>query len=226
MTRPAHWFKKEVFKTSQVETGPVRRCSKSRRPGQQVFKSHQWVELGYPDPTRPDPTRPDPTRPDPTPPDPTRETPRKKMIVDNTNHAAIPPHPQRPTCPQTSKLSREGITIPRSPYNHPPKSRPPSVSRGPHPLMRLLEHLMALRAWCTRCLPGRSKTRHAPSRYCGDARVNSLTTTAMREMSTLPLHDFPYAPSEAHTRGNATRACPSTIYHNQTFRYAPSLAIA
>ena len=54
------------------------------------------------------------------------------------------------------------------------------------PFTRPDKHLTALRAWSTRCLRGRLKTRHAPSRHSRDAKVYALKTTAMHEMSTPP----------------------------------------
>ena len=43
-----------------------------------------------------------------------------------------------------------------------------------------------LRAWYTRCLPGRCKSRRAPSRHCRDVRVYGHMITAMHKLSTPP----------------------------------------
>ena len=66
------------------------------------------------------------------------------------------------------------------------------VVESSSPSIRLAEHLTALRAWCTRCLPVSAwsvKIRHAPSRQCRGARDNNnVKTTTVHGMSTYPLH--------------------------------------
>ena len=60
-----------------------------------------------------------------------------------------------------------------------------ATRRTPHGASRLVQ---AMSAWAV-------KTRRAPSRHCGDARVYDLTTTAMHEHGVHPTPDLPPPPS-------------------------------
>ena len=68
----------------------------------------------------------------------------------------------------------------------PPRKR--FLLRCSSPIMRLAEHIGALRAWCKQCLPSSVKTRRAPSWHRRDARIYGMqgsTVTRLRPCMTM-----------------------------------------
>ena len=122
---------------------------------------------------------------------------------------------------QPSIASAFSSTSHQCPLSRPPCKAPPCTYLLPRAQSRssalsplspyAVSPSQVYRAWCKQCLPGRRKTRRAPSRHCRDAKLYSLNTTVTHAISTPP----PYLGHICYSEHKNHQGTPSSYVPNR-----------